>query len=186
MNLLEQQAANRRRTWLVMAAFITIFLLIGLGVDIFVIGDAQVYLPIATIVALVIAGGRAWWSVNHGDRAVLGSADAQPVEDRIRQAATEDDRLRYRQFQNVVEEMAIAAGVPTPRAYVIPDNDPNAFATGPDPAHASIAADGRADPQPQSRRASGRRRARDGAHPQSRHPPDDGRGRAGRSDRAAG
>jgi heat shock protein HtpX len=140
VNLLEQQAANRRRTWLVMAAFIAIFIVIGLGVDFFIIGDAQVYVPMATIVALAIGGGRAWWSLKFGDRAVLGSADAQPVEDRIRQAATEDDRLRYRQFQNVVEEMAIAAGVPTPRAYVIPDSDPNAFATGPDPAHASIAA----------------------------------------------
>jgi len=140
VNLLEQQAANRRRTWLVMAAFIAIFLVVGLGIDVFVIGDAQSYLPIATIAALAIGGGRAWWSFKYGDRAVLGSADAQPLEDRIREAATEDDRLRYRQFQNVVEEMAIAAGVPTPRAYVIPDNDPNAFATGPDPAHASIAA----------------------------------------------
>ncbi|HKW02502.1 MAG TPA: M48 family metalloprotease [Vicinamibacterales bacterium] len=140
MNLFEQQAANRRRTWLVMAAFVAIFLVIGLGIDFFVIGDAQAYLPMATIVALAIGGGRAWWSVKYGDRAVLGSADAQPVEDRISQAATEDDRLRYRQFQNVVEEMAIAAGVPTPRAYVIPDDDPNAFATGPDPEHASIAA----------------------------------------------
>ena len=140
MNLLEQQAVNRRRTWLVIAAFVAIFVVIGLGVDIFIIGDAQMYLPMATIAALAIGGGRAWWSLKYGDRAVLGSADAQPVEDRIRDAATDDDRLRYRQFQNVVEEMAIAAGVPTPKAYVIPDGDPNAFATGPDPAHASIAA----------------------------------------------
>ena len=140
MNLLEQQAANRRRTWLVMAAFIAIFAVIGLGVDFFIIGDAQMYLPMATIVALAIGGGRAWWSLRFGDRAVLGSADAQPVEDRLSQAASEDERLRYRQFQNVVEEMAIAAGVPTPKAYIIPDDDPNAFATGPDPAHASIAA----------------------------------------------
>jgi heat shock protein HtpX len=49
-------------------------------------------------------------------------------------------RLRYTQLDNVVEEMAIAAGVPKPAVYVIPDPDPNAFATGPDASHASIAA----------------------------------------------
>jgi heat shock protein HtpX len=40
---------------------------------------------------------------------------------------------------NVVEEMAIAAGVPKPRVYLIDEPDPNAFATGRDPQHASIA-----------------------------------------------
>jgi heat shock protein HtpX len=74
-----------------------------------------------------------------GDRAVLASASAEPIETRLASAATDEDRLRYTQFQNVVEEMAIAAGVPAPKAYVIPDADPNAFATGRDPAHASIA-----------------------------------------------
>jgi heat shock protein HtpX len=38
-----------------------------------------------------------------------------------------------KQFQNVVEEMAIAAGIPPPKAYVLPDSDPNAFAVGRDP-----------------------------------------------------
>jgi heat shock protein HtpX len=39
----------------------------------------------------------------------------------------------------VVDEMSIAAGLPRPRIYIVPDPDPNAFATGRDPAHASIA-----------------------------------------------
>ena len=42
-------------------------------------------------------------------------------------------------LDNVVEEMAIAAGLRKPRVYVIPDPDPNAFATGRDPDHATIA-----------------------------------------------
>ena len=46
---------------------------------------------------------------------------------------------RYRQLMNVVEEMSIASGLPVPAVYVIPDPDPNAFATGKDPAHAAIA-----------------------------------------------
>src|SRR3712207_7012507 len=40
---------------------------------------------------------------------------------------------------NVVEEMAIAAGLPMPKVYIIEDSAPNAFATGRDPEHASVA-----------------------------------------------
>jgi heat shock protein HtpX len=74
-----------------------------------------------------------------GDRAILASALAEPVEARLARATSDDERLRYQQFRNVVEEMAIAAGLPLPAAYVIPDDDANAFATGRDPEHASIA-----------------------------------------------
>ncbi len=139
MNLLEQQAANRRRTWLVMAVFVALAMFIGAGVDLFVIGSGETYVPVGTVAALALGGGQAFWSLRGGDRAILLSASAEPVEDRLQAAPNDDDRLRYQQFTNVVHEMAIAAGVPPPRAYVIPDNDPNAFATGRDPAHASIA-----------------------------------------------
>ena len=140
MNLLEQQAANRRRTWIVMAAFVGFLLVLGAGFDMFVVGQGQLYVPIGTVLALAIGGGQAWWGLQHGDRAVLASATAVPPEEAPRTAATDADRLRYQQFSNVVDEMAIAAGLPRPAAYVIPDDDPNAFATGRDPAHASIAA----------------------------------------------
>ena len=139
MNILEQQAANRRRTWLVMAAFIAVLALLGAGFDLFVVGQGQYYAPVTTSLAAAIGGAQAWWSLRNGDRAVLRSSAAVPVDERLAQAATEDDRLRYRQFENVVEEMAIAAGLPRPKAYVIADDDPNAFATGRDPEHASIA-----------------------------------------------
>jgi heat shock protein HtpX len=139
MNILEQQAANRRRTWLVMAAFIAVLALLGAGFDLFVLGQGQYYAPVATSVAVAIGGAQSWWSLRNGDRAVLRSSAAVPVDERLAQAATEEDRLRYRQFENVVEEMAIAAGLPRPKAYVIADDDPNAFATGRDPEHASIA-----------------------------------------------
>ena len=139
MNLLEQQAANRRRTWIVMAAFIAFFAFLGAGVDLFVIGEGQVFVPLATAAALAIGGGQAYWSLQHGDRSVLKATTAEPVADRLTRSATDAERLRYRQLQNVVDEMAIASGLPAPRAYVIPDPDPNAFATGKDSAHASIA-----------------------------------------------
>jgi heat shock protein HtpX len=139
MNLLEQQAANRRRTWLVMAGFILLLGVIGAGTDLFVFGRGQVYVPIATIGALALGGGRSWWSLRHGDQSVLQSTAAEPVDVWINRASTDADQLRYRQFKNIVDEMAIAAGVPAPKAYVMPDEDPNAFATGRDPEHASLA-----------------------------------------------
>jgi heat shock protein HtpX len=46
---------------------------------------------------------------------------------------------RQRLLDNVVEEIAIAGGLPKPAVYVIPDSDPNAFATGSGPERASIA-----------------------------------------------
>ena len=139
MNIFEQQTANRRRTWLVMAAFIIVLAILGAGFDFFVLGQGQFYPPVATVLAVAIGSGQAWWSLHNGDRAVLRSSSAVPLEDKLGQATSDDERLRYRQFENVVEEMSIAAGVPKPRAYVIADDDPNAFATGRDPEHASIA-----------------------------------------------
>jgi heat shock protein HtpX len=139
MNLLEQQAANRRRTWAVIAAFIVLLALLGAGFDFFLVGNGVTYLPFATIAAVSIGSLQAWWGLRHGDTSILKSTDARRVEECIQNAATDDDRLRYRQFENIVEEMAIASGLPKPQAYVIPDPDPNAFATGRDPDHASIA-----------------------------------------------
>jgi heat shock protein HtpX len=139
LNIYEQQAANRRRTWLVMAIFVGFLAILGAGVDLFIVGDGRFYAPIATTLAVAIGGGQSWWSLRNGDKAVLRSSSAVALEDRLAAATTDEARLRYRQFENVVEEMAIAAGLPKPAAYVIDDDDPNAFATGRDPAHASIA-----------------------------------------------
>jgi len=139
MNLYEQQALNRRRTWLAMAAFIALLAIVGAGFDLFILGSSQVFVPIGTLTALAIGGGQAWWSLRFGDRAVLKASAAQPLDERLNAATSDDQRLRYKQLDNVVQEMAIAAGLPKPAVYVIPDPDPNAFATGPDPQHASIA-----------------------------------------------
>lgn len=63
-----------------------------------------------------------------GDKMILAISQARPVRH-------DDDPELF----NVVEEMAIAAGVPMPKVYIIPDSAPNAFATGRDPKHAAIA-----------------------------------------------
>jgi heat shock protein HtpX len=138
LNLYEQQASNRRRTWLIMIAFVAFLVFLGLGFDTFYIGMTGGYVPVGSVVALGVGSVSALTSYFHGDRAVLLAAGAQPLSD-VAASATDADKLKLRQLDNVVDEMAIAAGLPRPRVYVVPDPDPNAFATGRDPAHASLA-----------------------------------------------
>jgi len=145
MNIYEQQAANRRTTKLVIALFILFYIFLGLGFDFFYLGyggflqpagadvpDEASPLPFGSILALVVASGQAWWGMRFGDRAVLASVGARPVS-----SSTTD--LQERQLFNIVDEMRIASGLPFPKVYIIPDADPNAFATGMDPKRASIA-----------------------------------------------
>ena len=136
MNLYEQQASNRRRTWVVMSVFVAFLFLLGYGFDVFYLG---VRIPAAALVALVVGAASSAAGFYSGDRAVLASAGAVPIETLESAAPSDADRLKLKQLDNVVEEMAIASGLPKPKAYVVPDPDPNAFATGRDPAHASIA-----------------------------------------------
>jgi len=69
-------------------------------------------------------------SYSYGDKVVLAATKAQPIG--------EDDR-RYVHLNDVVDGLAIAAGIPKPKIYVIDSEEMNAFATGKDPNHSSIA-----------------------------------------------
>jgi heat shock protein HtpX len=138
MNLIEQQAANRRRTWLVLALFVGFLFFLGLGFD-RVFLDLDTPVPVGAFLGLGVGSVSALAGYFGGDKAVLLSTGAVPVETALQRAASDDGRLQIRQFGNIVEEMAIAAGLPVPKAFVVPDPDPNAFATGRDPEHASIA-----------------------------------------------
>jgi heat shock protein HtpX len=138
MNLYEQQQSNRRKTWLVMLAFVVFFVFLGAGFDAFFLGAGGGFVPVGSAIALGVGSVSAAVSYFSGDRAVLAATAARPIEE-LQAAATEPDRLKLRQLENVVDEMAIASGLPRPRVYVVPDADPNAFATGRDPAHASLA-----------------------------------------------
>ncbi len=126
-NIYEQQAANKRNTIIVMGIFILFVGFLGFCVDAFILGSN---FPIATLIALCVGAGSAWWGLSSGASAVLGSSSAIPVP---------PDDPKYQQLRNVVDEMTIAAGLPRPQLFVIPDPDPNAFATGKDPEHACIA-----------------------------------------------
>ena len=108
-----------------------------------------------------------------GDSLVLAASHAQEVDD---QSAP--------QLFNVVAELTLAAGLPMPRVYIINDPSPNAFATGRDPQHASVAITTGLLQKLDRERAPGRDRPRDVARAQLRHPLRAPRGRAGRRHRA--
>jgi heat shock protein HtpX len=80
------------------------------------------------VVALGIAAVMSFASYRYGDRIVLRVSRARPA-----------DPQQYPQLHNIVEGLSIAAGMPKPALYVIPEQAPNAFATGRNPEHASVA-----------------------------------------------
>jgi heat shock protein HtpX len=138
-NLFAQQEANRRRsTWLVIG-FILFFAWVGFGGDLaFGLmtaddppGSYHHVIPLIGIVTTLLAGGICWYSWRHGPERVLWATGAWEL--------INPDTPEQRRLVNVVEEMAIAAGLPRPRIWIVPDDDPNAFATGRDAATASIA-----------------------------------------------
>ena len=83
---------------------------------------------VGLVIALAIYVPYSFYSYRYGDRIVLRVSGARPV--------THEQEPR---LHNVVEGLAIAGGVPKPAVYVVPERAPNAFATGPDPEHSSIA-----------------------------------------------
>jgi len=121
-----------------MAAFVAFLLILGAGFDSLYIGNFGGVVPIGSLLALGAGSVGAVASYYTGDRAVLLSSGAQPIAE-VEASASDADKMKLRQFENVVDEMAIAAGIPRPPVYIVPDPDPNAFATGRGPGHASIA-----------------------------------------------
>jgi heat shock protein HtpX len=123
----EQIASNKRRTVLLIVGAIVFTALVGYAIGIVWGTGTQ-----GAIAGIVIAGGIAavlsFFSYMYGDRLVLASTRAREV------TAEEQPRLH-----NIVEGLAIAAGIPKPRVYVVPEQAPNAFATGRNPEHASVA-----------------------------------------------
>jgi heat shock protein HtpX len=130
-NLFEQQKRNLRRTAAILTGFVAFLVFLGIGADFFLYGSgAGPGFPIATLGALLFGAGSSLWALKAGDRAVLDSANAVPAD-------PADPRQRV--LVNIVEEMAIAGGIPKPAVYLIPDSDPNAFATGSGPEKSAVA-----------------------------------------------
>ena len=120
-NLYQTQSANVRKTWLLMSVFFVLILGIGLVASHFY-GMAIFY--IALFFSLFMNVFSYWQS----DKVVLKIAGAKPVK-----------REEYFDLYNSVENLAITAGLPMPKVYIINDPAPNAFATGRNKDHAVIA-----------------------------------------------
>lgn len=130
-NLIDE---NRRKSGFLVAIVVGIGIAVGgaagalLGAG---GGSADALVPAiltGAVVFGVIASIASVWSWNSGSNAILSMAGARPIEKK-------DDP----QLFNVVEELAIAGGMPLPKVYLIDDPSLNAFATGRDPEHAAVA-----------------------------------------------
>ncbi|HET7271981.1 MAG TPA: M48 family metallopeptidase [Rubrobacter sp.] len=123
----ERIARNRRNSLLLIAAFLAFITVFG-----YIIGFAWIGDPVRALFGLVLAliAGTISGLLSYyaGDKMVLAASRAKEI--------THDDAPV---LFNVVEEMSIAAGLPMPKVYIVDDTAPNAFATGRDPEHASVA-----------------------------------------------
>jgi heat shock protein HtpX len=119
---------NRRRSWLLIAVVILVLGSLGGA-----IGYATGFGWWGVIFAVALASVMSVGSYFAGDSLVMATSGARELD-----AAAPPER--YKQFLNVVEEMRLAGGLPRPRVWIIDDSAPNAFATGRDPQHASVAA----------------------------------------------
>jgi heat shock protein HtpX len=138
-NLFAQQESNRRRSAWLLVGFVLFFSWVGFG------GDWAIYLqsrnappgsyhhlfPLIGTLTSLVAAGICWYSWRFGADRILWATGAWEL--------IEPADPRQQQLVNVVEEMSIASGLPRPRIWIVPDPDPNAFATGIDPQHASMA-----------------------------------------------
>ena len=122
-----QIAANRRNSLLLALLVVALFGVLGFAIGYAIAGSPEGALAVMGI-ALLVGGLIAAASYFGGDSLVLSVSGAKEV-----------DETSAPQLLNVVREMAIAANVPMPKVYLIDDTAPNAFATGRDPKHASVA-----------------------------------------------
>ena len=125
LSIYDAAAANRWRTVVLIAVFTAIIALLGYFVgEYFAPGGGLAALPFAF--ALAVGSGLA--SYFAGDQIIL-------AQSRAREIGPDQEKVLH----DVVEALALGLGIPTPKLYVIEDSAPNAFATGRDPRHASVA-----------------------------------------------
>ncbi len=121
MNLYAERASNIRRTWALVAGFLIVVIAIGYGISWYLNNSLILYIAIFIAVA---TNFYAYWA---SDKLVLSLNHARPAT-----------REEFFDFYTVTENLAITAGLPMPKLYVIDDPAPNAFATGRDEKHAVV------------------------------------------------
>jgi heat shock protein HtpX len=121
-NLYTHQSENIAKTWVLMVVFAAVVIGIGWAVSFYF--NSQALLYIAVGIAVVMNVGSYWFS----DKLVVAMAGARPALD-----------TEFPDLHNAVENLAITAGLPKPKIYIINDPAPNAFATGRNAEHAVVA-----------------------------------------------
>lgn len=120
-SLYTHQAANIRKTWLLMGFFLVFVIAIGYVLGWYLQEPGILYIAVAFSLLMNVS---AYWFSDKVALASTGSQEADPNE--------------YRELHRIVENLAITAGLPKPRVYVMQEDAPNAFAAGRDPKHAVI------------------------------------------------
>jgi heat shock protein HtpX len=124
MNIYQAISQNKWKTWLIMGLFVlfitTLAYILGKASQ----GSGLTYAGFA----LIFAGLTSLGSYFYSDKLVIATTGAQPVR-----------KADNPELYNIVENLAIGAGMPMPALYIMHDPSPNAFATGRDPEHAAVA-----------------------------------------------
>lgn len=121
--LYDRVSSNIRKSWMLIIVFI--LLVAGIG---WAFGYLTGYGGWAVPIAVGISVAMTWGAYFKSDSIALSMSRARPA-----------DKPEDRQINNLLEALALGAGMPKPRLYVIEDEAPNAFATGRNPEHAAIA-----------------------------------------------
>ncbi len=110
-------------------------LLLGLLSGVFLVVGEAFWGRNGLLIALVFAGGMNFFSYFFSDKLALAMYSAQPV------SPSENPEV-YRRLAPIVQGLTQRMGLPMPKLFVIPEESPNAFATGRNPQHASVAVTG--------------------------------------------
>ncbi len=123
MDLYAQRSSNIRRTWALVLGFLVLVIAVGYAIAWYYGNPGILY------IAVFLAFATNFYAYWESDKLVLSMNHARPAS-----------REEFFDFYTVTENLAITAGLPKPRLYVIDDPAPNAFATGRDEAHAVVCA----------------------------------------------
>ncbi|HEV7449451.1 MAG TPA: M48 family metalloprotease [Candidatus Paceibacterota bacterium] len=120
--LYTHQDENIAKTWILMTGFLLVVVGIGWGISYYFNNPG---ILVFAVVFSILTNIWAYWS---SDKLVIAMSGAKPAP-----------AAQYPDLNNVVENLAITAGLPKPKVYVIDDPAPNAFATGRNKEHAAVA-----------------------------------------------
>jgi heat shock protein HtpX len=124
VNVFDQIGKNKRNS--ILLSFLVFVILFALVYFI-----SQIFLPelafFILIISFLLILADIYFSYSYGDKIVLRAVNAKPADER-----------KHRYLIDTVEGLAIAAGIPKPKVYVMESDEINAFACGKDPENASI------------------------------------------------